>query len=125
MIYIDPPYDTGKDFVYTDKFKISGEESEEEEGAVSPEGKRLIKNEKSSNRFHARWLDMMYPRLRLAKDLLREDGVIFGNYSPPSPVRVVASVEKCRQNRGFSALLHRRASRPKLLESEASGRALR
>jgi adenine-specific DNA-methyltransferase len=77
MIYIDPPYNTGKDFVYRDKFKISEEESEEEEGAVSAEGKRLIKNEKSSNRFHARWLDMMYPRLRLAKDLLREDGVIF------------------------------------------------
>ena len=76
MMYIDPPYNTGKDFVYTDKFKISGEESEEEEGAVSTEGKRLVKNEKSSNRFHARWLDMMYPRLRLAKDLLREDGVI-------------------------------------------------
>lgn len=77
MIYIDPPYNTGKDFVYTDKFKISGEESDEEEGSVSTEGKRLVKNEKSSNRFHARWLDMMYPRLRLAKDLLREDGVIF------------------------------------------------
>jgi adenine-specific DNA-methyltransferase len=77
MIYIDPPYNTGNDFVYTDKFKVSAEESEEEEGAVSAEGKRLIKNEKSSNRFHARWLDMMYPRLRLAKDLLREDGVIF------------------------------------------------
>ena len=77
MIYIDPPYNTGKDFVYTDKFKVSQEESEEEEGAVSEEGTRLVKNEKSSNRFHARWLDMMYPRLRLAKDLLREDGVIF------------------------------------------------
>jgi adenine-specific DNA-methyltransferase len=77
MIYIDPPYNTGNDFVYTDKFKVSAEESEEEEGALSNEGKRLIKNEKSSNRFHARWLDMMYPRLKLAKDLLREDGVIF------------------------------------------------
>lgn len=77
MIYIDPPYNTGKDFVYTDKFKISAEESEEEEGAVSAEGKRLIKNEKSSNRFHARWLDMIYPRLKLAKDLLLPDGVIF------------------------------------------------
>ncbi|MFD2257612.1 site-specific DNA-methyltransferase [Luteolibacter algae] len=77
MIYIDPPYNTGNDFVYADKFKVSAEESEEEEGAVSAEGKRLIKNEKSSNRFHARWLDMMCPRLRIAKDLLREDGVIF------------------------------------------------
>tara|TARA_B110001469_G_C9647599_1_gene328272 strand:- start:2547 stop:4526 length:1980 start_codon:yes stop_codon:yes gene_type:complete len=77
MIYIDPPYNTGKDFVYSDKFKVSQEESEEEEGAVSESGERLVKNEKTSNRFHARWLDMMYPRLRLAKDLLREDGVIF------------------------------------------------
>ena len=77
MIYIDPPYNTGKDFVYTDKFKVSQEESEAEEGALSESGERLLKNEKSSNRFHARWLDMMYPRLRLAKDLLREDGVIF------------------------------------------------
>lgn len=77
MMYIDPPYNTGKDFVYTDKFTVKSGESEEGEGAMSAEGKRLIKNEKSSNRFHARWLDMMYPRLRLAKDLLREDGVIF------------------------------------------------
>jgi len=77
MIYIDPPYNTGKDFVYTDKFAVSQEESEEEQGAVSEAGERLVKNEKSSNRFHARWLDMMYPRLRLAKDFLREDGVIF------------------------------------------------
>ena len=76
MIYIDPPYNTGKDFVYTDKFKVSEEESESEEGAVSEFGERLVKNEKSSNRFHARWLDMMYPRLRLAKDLLGEGGII-------------------------------------------------
>jgi adenine-specific DNA-methyltransferase len=77
MIYIDPPYNTGSDFVYTDKFAVTSEESEHEEGAVTQEGKRLIKNERSSNRFHARWLDMMFPRLRLAKDLLREDGIIF------------------------------------------------
>jgi adenine-specific DNA-methyltransferase len=77
MIYIDPPYNTGKDFVYTDKFAVRAEETEQEEGMVSDEGRRLIKNEKSSNRFHARWLDMIYPRLRIAKDLLREDGIIF------------------------------------------------
>lgn len=77
MIYIDPPYNTGKDFVYRDNFKISPDQSELEEGTISELGERLVKNEKSSNRFHARWLDMMYPRLRLAKDLLREDGVIF------------------------------------------------
>lgn len=77
MIYIDPPYNTGNDFVYTDKFNVSSGESEEEEGALNAEGKRLIKNEKTSNKFHARWLDMIYPRLRIAKDLLRENGVIF------------------------------------------------
>lgn len=77
MIYIDPPYNTGNDFVYTDKFTTSIEESELEEGAITVEGRRLIKNEKSSNRYHARWLDMIYPRLKIAKDLLRENGVIF------------------------------------------------
>ncbi len=77
MIYIDPPYNTGNDFVYTDKFGVSSGESEEEEGVVNAQGKRLIKNEKSSNRFHARWLDMIYPRLKLAKELLTEDGAIF------------------------------------------------
>ena len=77
MIYIDPPYNTGKDFVYTDKFVTTTAESDADEGLISDEGERLQKNEKSSNRFHAKWLDMMYPRLKLAKDLLREDGVIF------------------------------------------------
>jgi adenine-specific DNA-methyltransferase len=77
MIYIDPPYNTGEDFIYCDNFTLTKEESDIEEGQVSETGNRLIKNEKTSNRFHARWLDMMYPRLRLAKDLLREDGVIF------------------------------------------------
>ena len=77
VIYIDPPYNTGKDFVYRDNFTAKIEESEQEEGAVSESGQRLIKNEKTSNRFHARWLDMMYPRLKLAKDLLRENGAIF------------------------------------------------
>ncbi|TAG10633.1 MAG: site-specific DNA-methyltransferase [Verrucomicrobia bacterium] len=76
MIYIDPPYNTGKDFVYRDNFTAKREESDQEEGTVNEEGKRLVKNEKTSNRFHARWLDMMYPRLRAAKDLLRDDGVI-------------------------------------------------
>jgi adenine-specific DNA-methyltransferase len=77
MIYIDPPYNTGNDFVYADKFSVSQEDSEEEEGAVSVSGDRLMKNDKSSNRYHSKWLDMLYPRLKLAKDLLREDGVIF------------------------------------------------
>jgi adenine-specific DNA-methyltransferase len=77
MIYIDPPYNTGKDFVYKDNFTTKSEESEQAEGSVSSEGERFSKNERSSNRFHARWLDMIYPRIKLAKELLSEDGVIF------------------------------------------------
>lgn len=77
MIYIDPPYNTGNDFIYNDDFKMSQEESDMEEGNIDDEGNRLIKNQKSSNKYHARWLNMMYPRLKVAKDLLTQDGVIF------------------------------------------------
>lgn len=77
MIYIDPPYNTGKDFVYKDNFRGDSDEIEINEGARSRSGERLIKNDRSSNRFHANWLDMIYPRLKLAKDLLSEDGVFF------------------------------------------------
>jgi adenine-specific DNA-methyltransferase len=76
MIYIDPPYNIGNDFVYNDNFNDSKELSDEAEGEVV-EGERLIVNQKSSNRFHANWLNMMYPRLKVAKDLLTDDGVIF------------------------------------------------
>lgn len=76
MIYIDPPYNTGNDFVYRDNFIQAKAESDEAEGEIV-EGERMTVNQKSSNRFHADWLNMMYPRLRVAKDLLRDDGVIF------------------------------------------------
>lgn len=77
MIYIDPPYNTGNDFVYNDNFKKSKDESDIEEGDVSDLGERYTVNTKSSNKYHAKWLNMMYPRLKIAKDLLKEDGVIF------------------------------------------------
>ena len=78
MIYIDPPYNTGNDFVYNDIFKKSNDESDKEEGYVTETGERLEKNTKSNNsRFHTNWLNMMYPRLKLARDLLTDDGVIF------------------------------------------------
>ncbi|MCL1882149.1 MAG: site-specific DNA-methyltransferase, partial [Defluviitaleaceae bacterium] len=81
MIYIDPPYNTGNDFVYRDDFAIESDQSDIDEGDAE-EGdngqvERLIANQKSSNRFHANWLNMMLPRLRVAKDLLQNDGVIF------------------------------------------------
>lgn len=77
MIYIDPPYNTGNDFVYNDKFSSDRKVVEISEGDVSELGERYIVNQKSSNRFHASWLNMMYPRLKIAKDLLKEDGLIF------------------------------------------------
>lgn len=76
MIYIDPPYNTGNDFVYNDKFCMSNEESDLAEGIVDSLGERYQVNQKSSNRFHARWMNMIYPRLKVAKDLLADDGII-------------------------------------------------
>ena len=77
MIYIDPPYNTGKDFIYNDNFKITDEESFKTQGYISKENERLEKNTKDNNRFHAKWLNEMYPRLKIARDLLTEDGIIF------------------------------------------------
>ncbi|MCI6497499.1 MAG: site-specific DNA-methyltransferase [Lachnospiraceae bacterium] len=77
MIYIDPPYNTGKDFIYKDSFSMSQGESDMAEGLVSADGERFSVNKISQNRFHANWLSMMYPRLSIAKDLLKEEGVIF------------------------------------------------
>ena len=77
MIYIDPPYNTGNDFVYNDKYKESQKEIEIAEGDLSKEGSRLVLNQKSGGKFHSNWLSMMYPRLKVARELLTEDGVIF------------------------------------------------
>ena len=77
MIYIDPPYNTGNDFVYEDDFAQSTDEYFTSNGQFDDEGNRLVKNLESNGRFHTDWLNMIYPRLRLAKDLLSEDGVIF------------------------------------------------
>ena len=77
MIYIDPPYNTGNDFVYNDSFKMSKEESDFAEGVIDELGERYTQNKSSSNRYHANWLNMMYPRLKVARDLLTDDGCIF------------------------------------------------
>ncbi|SDY60411.1 adenine-specific DNA-methyltransferase [Proteiniborus ethanoligenes] len=77
MIYIDPPYNTGKDFVYPDDFHDSLENYKKLTGQVDSEGNRLSTNTEASGRYHTDWLNMMYPRLRLARNLLADDGVIF------------------------------------------------
>lgn len=77
MIYIDPPYNTGNDFVYEDDFAQSTEDYMENSGQYDEEGNRMVTNTESNGRFHTDWLNMIYPRLKLAKDLLAEDGAIF------------------------------------------------
>lgn len=81
MIYIDPPYNTGNDFVYNDDFAKSREDFEATSGAFDEEGNRLIdpmqRNTESNGRFHTDWLNMIYPRVKVARDLLSDDGVIF------------------------------------------------
>lgn len=76
-IYIDPPYNTGKDFIYKDNFKEPVEEYLEESGQLNDEGMPLFQNTESNGRFHSDWLTMMYSRLKIARNLLTEDGVIF------------------------------------------------
>ena len=77
MIYIDPPYNTGNDFVYEDDFAQSTDDYIVNSGQTDDEGNRLVANTESNGRFHTDWLNMIYPRLRVAKDLLSDDGAIF------------------------------------------------
>lgn len=79
MIYIDPPYNTGNDFVYEDDFSQKAEDYIANSGQTDEEGNRLVANTESNGRFHTDWLNMIYPRLKLARDLLSDDGVIFIN----------------------------------------------
>ena len=77
MIYIDPPYNTGNDFVYEDDFAQNTEEYLANSGQFDEDGNRMVQNTESNGRFHTDWLNMIYPRLKIAKDLLSDDGVIF------------------------------------------------
>jgi adenine-specific DNA-methyltransferase len=77
MIYIDPPYNTGNDFVYNDSFKQDVNEYTDNSGQTDEEGNQMVQNTESNGRFHTDWLNMLYPRLRIVKDLLSDDGVIF------------------------------------------------
>ncbi|HCU0529379.1 TPA: site-specific DNA-methyltransferase [Klebsiella quasipneumoniae] len=77
MIYIDPPYNTGKDFVYKDNFKDNIKNYKEITGQVDGEGRNLSNNPETNGRYHTDWLNMIYPRLKLARNLLKDDGIIF------------------------------------------------
>jgi adenine-specific DNA-methyltransferase len=77
MIYVDPPYNTGKDFVYEDDFSQAYETYIGNSGQFDDKGNRMVQNIESNGRFHTDWINMLYPRLKIAKDLLKEDGIIF------------------------------------------------
>ena len=77
MIYIDPPYNTGRDFIYNDSFRQNLDDFEEGSGAVDENGMRMFKNTDANGRFHSDWCSMMYSRLKIARDLLSDEGVIF------------------------------------------------
>ena len=77
MIYIDPPYNTGDDFIYADDFSESLDEYLSNSGQFDETGNKLVQNNESDGRFHTNWLNMLYPRLKIAKDLLTDDGAIF------------------------------------------------
>lgn len=91
MIYIDPPYNTGNDFIYEDDFSQGMNEYLDNSGQFDEDGNRLVQNTESNGRFHTDWLNMLYPRLRLAKDLLSDDGVIFISIDDNE----VNNLEKC------------------------------
>ena len=77
MIYIDPPYNTGNDFVYHDDFHRTQQEEDEAAGVINEDGERMVKNLSSNGKFHSDWCSMIYSRLMVARSLLTEDGVIF------------------------------------------------
>lgn len=94
LIYIDPPYNTGHDFVYADDFSQSREEYLEGSGQVDETGARLVANTESNGRFHSDWLSMMYPRLKLARNLLADDGVILVSIDENEVLNLRASLNE-------------------------------
>ncbi|MBE0662569.1 MAG: site-specific DNA-methyltransferase [Bacteroidales bacterium] len=111
MIYIDPPYNTGKDFVYDDDFTEPLQEYLRRTGQVDEEGKPLTTNKRSDGRFHSKWLSMMYPRLRLARNLLREDGVIFVSIDDNEVHNLRAIMNEIFGEENFIGIMKRRAAR--------------
>ncbi|MDD3162257.1 MAG: site-specific DNA-methyltransferase, partial [Bacteroidales bacterium] len=89
MIYIDPPYNTGKDFIYPDDYKDNLENYLKLTGQNNEDGDRISTNSETSGRYHTNWLNMMYPRLRLARNLLADDGIIFISISEKELVNII------------------------------------
>ena len=103
MIYIDPPYNTGNDFVYNDDFSQSVDDYQENSGQTDEEGNRLVQNTESNGRFHTDWLNMIYPRLKVAKDLLMDDGVIFISIGDDEEANLIKVCDEIFGERNFIA----------------------
>ena len=110
MIYIDPPYNTGNDFVYKDDFRQSADEHLEESGQVDEEGGRLVANPSTAGRYHSDWLNMMYPRLKLARDLLSENGVIYISIDDNEIANLSKICEEVFDERNFLGLFVRNST---------------
>ena len=108
MIYIDPPYNTGNDFVYEDDFAQNIEDYKEVSGDYDEEGNRLFKNTDSNGRFHTDWLNMMYPRLKLARDLLSDDGVIFISMDENELLNLNKMIEELYGKKSYDTLVWRK-----------------
>lgn len=109
MIYIDPPYNTGNDFIYEDNFAQEIGEYLSSSGQFDDEGNRLVQNTESNGRFHTDWLNMIYPRLRIAKDLLSDDGVIFISLDDNESVNMVKICDEIFGNQNRIALICHKA----------------
>lgn len=114
MIYIDPPYNTGNDFVYNDKFVTNREEYDSISGDYDESGNKLVLNTDGNGRFHTDWLNMLYPRLLLAKDLLREDGVIFISIDDNEVANMLKLCDDVFGHQNFESLVtwRRRTNQP-------------
>ena len=114
MIYIDPPYNTGNDFVYEDDFSQAAGEYAANSGQTDATGNRLVQNTESNGRFHTDWLNMIYPRLKIARDLLTDDGVIFISIDDHEQENLKKICEEVFGGRNFVAeLIWERAYAPK------------
>ncbi len=114
MIYIDPPYNTGNDFVYKDNFKDNIKNYKEITGQVDGEGRNLSNNPETSGRYHTDWLNMMYPRLKLARNLLKDDGVIFISIDDSESCNLKKVCDEIFGEENFEGIIHwrRRHNQP-------------
>lgn len=112
MIYIDPPYNTGNDFIYPDNFSESLQTYLQYTGQVDAEGKKFSTNTDTDGRFHSRWLNMMYPRLYLARNLLREDGLIFISIDDHEQSRLVWLCDEIFGEENFRGKITRNTGTP-------------